>query len=207
MNKPLIAHTIEQALQSNLFQEVIVSTDSQEYADIALQHGASVPFLRPAKLASSEIPTSAVTLHILHYLQAQGKHYEYFSVLQPTSPLKTPQDLQKSFELLVEKQADIIISVTQAHHPIEWANTLPENLSMDNFISEEARDKPRQQLPPRYIIHGAIFWGRTSVYLKNQNAYTSNSYAYIMPEERSVDIDTITDFHLAEILYKQQHNL
>lgn len=198
---PLIAHTIKHAQESNLFQDIIVSTDSEEYMEIAKKHGASVPFLRPPHLARYTVPTSEVTLHVLQTLQQQGIKYNSFAVLQPTSPLRTMKNLQESYSMLIEKNADIIISVCRAHHHPQWFNTLPENLSLNGFISKEIRNKPRQQLKTYYSIHGAIFWAQTDAYLAKQDPYDMNTYAYIMSQEESVDIDTINEFILAETIY------
>ena len=95
----------------------------------------------------------------------------------------------------------MVISVCKAPHPPEWSNTLPKDLSLKNFIDSKVRNKPRQQLTPHYMLHGAIFWGKTITYLNNQDPYASNSTAYVMPQEFSIDIDSIVDFYLAENLY------
>lgn len=200
---PLFVQSIFCAEKSNLFDDIVVSTNSESYADLAREYGATVPFLRPQELSGNTNPTSDVTLHVLHGLEKLGKRYRYFAVLQPTSPLRTPQDLRDSFALLTEKNADAVISVSQVHTPPQWVNTLGEDRSMKGFITKEARNKPRQALENYYAIHGAIFWARTEVYLQNQDSYALNSLAYIMPFDRSVDIDTIVEFRLAEILYTQ----
>lgn len=205
VNKPLLAHTIIHAKESKLFNDIIVSTDSEEYAKIAREYGASVPFLRPSHLAGANVPTSQVTISLLHTLNTQGMHYDYFAVLQATSPLRTTEDLRLSYQLLLDKKADAIISVTTTSHPIEWGNILPDDLSMRDFISKLVRDKPRQSFPSQYVIHGTIFWANTQQYLTNQDVYAMNSYAYIMPPERSIDIDTPLDWTLAELLYRQIH--
>lgn len=199
---PLIAYTIKVAQDSGIFSNIVVSTDSQEYADIALQYGAEVPFIRPVELAEPHIPSSEVTLHCIRELASQGKEFDDFAVLQPTSPLRKAEDIRKAQLLLREKSADVVISVSKHHPSPLWSNTLDDNLSMKNFISPEVRNKPRQELPTYYFIHGAIFFARTQAYQKNQDPYSMNSVAYIMPVERSVDIDTMRDFYLAELLFK-----
>lgn len=201
---PLIAHTIQCALQSKLFSDVVVSTDSEEYANIARAYGANVPFLRPASLAESTVPTSEVTLHTLQMLKEQGKTYDTIAVLLPTSPLRTIEDLKQSLQMLQDKDAEIIISVCVAMPSPLWCNSLQDDLSMKNFIAKEMRNKPRQQLEPYYCIHGAIFWARYDAYRQSQDSYAMRSYAYIMPSERSIDIDNKKDLYLAEQLFQEQ---
>lgn len=201
--KPLMAYTIETALQSNLFETVLVSTDSTEYAKIATRYGASVPFLRPKELAEDAVPSSEVTKHVLQHYGKQNKHYSNFAVLQISSPLRNTEDLQASYKIFIEKRAESVVSVCRSSIPKPWVNTLPPDKSLKNFITEKFRNAPRQALSPYYKIHGAIFWGNVSTYLKNSDPFTQNSFAYVMPPQRSIDIDTDIDFELVKILYRR----
>lgn len=187
-----------------MFSEVVVSTDSEAYATIAKEYGASVPFLRPTHLAESSVPSSEVTLHTLQKLKDSGKIYDTVAVLPPTSPLRTIDDLKQSFQLFQDKNAEVVISVCEAQPSPLWCNTLQNDLSMKNFIDEEMRNKPRQQLEKYYCIHGAIFWVQYDAYICNQDPYTMRSYAYIMPPERSIDIDNQKDLYIAIQLFKEQ---
>ncbi len=202
--KPLIVHTIHAALESALFEKVIVSTDSQEYANIAIQHGAIVPYLRSVELSQDTVPTSKVSAEILQYLFHNNEHYTYFSVLQVSSPLRNAKDIIDSYNLLVNKKADTVISVCESSYPKPWVQELPSDYSMRDFIPQEYYNMPRQSLPRYYKIHGAIFWCKVDTYHEQYNPFEQNSYAYVMPQSRSVDIDNDIDFELAKVLYEQQ---
>ena len=133
--KPLIVHTIQSALDSKLFEKVIVSTDSQEYANIAIEHGAIVPYLRSVKLSADTVPTSKVSNEILQYLLHNNEKYTYFSVLQVSSPLRTAQDIIDSYAILIDKDADAVISVCESSYPKPWVQELPSNNRHERFYS------------------------------------------------------------------------
>ncbi|XP_060081218.1 N-acylneuraminate cytidylyltransferase-like [Ylistrum balloti] len=204
MGKPLMAHTIEAALHSKLFEKVLVSTDSEKYAGIARQYGADVPFLRSEALAGDAVPSSEVSKEVLRLLAKNNEHYTYFAVLQATSPLRGAEDIQNSHKLLIEKNAEIVVSVCPSPIPQPWINVLAENCSMHNFIPKQYRNKSRQSLPQYYKMHGAIFWGRVDTYHRQTNPFTKRCYAYIMETECSIDIDSDIDYELAKILYAKQ---
>ncbi len=195
--KPLIAYTIEAAQQSEIFDEIIVSTDSEKYAQISREYGANVPFLRSSKNSSDNAGSWEVVKEVLSKLD---KKYDIIVLLQPTSPLRKAQDIAKAIELFFEKNADTVASVCETDHPIFWCNTLPENLSMKHFIAKEY-NLPRQQLPKSYTLNGAIYICRINN-LDKLNFYSDKSFAYIMNRSTSIDIDTEIDFKLAEIILK-----
>jgi len=201
--KPLISYTIESALESGIFDETIVSTDSEEIAEISKAYGAKVPFLRPYELATDEVSTLDVILHTLDYYISQKIFYDYFVLLQPTSPLRNSEDIVNAVELLFKKKADSVVSVCETDHSPLWSNVLPKDLSLNNFLSKEARNKPRQELPKYYRINGAIYISKIEHFLKERDFYVKNSYAYIMPLDRSIDIDNYIDLKLAEILLEE----
>lgn len=196
--KPLIAHSILQSQEAGIFEEIFVSTDSLEYATIAQQYGASVPFLRSEELASDSASTWDCVKEALTQYHSLGKDYEIFVVLQPTSPLRTADDIINALKLMHLNNADSVVSVCESEHSPLLCNTLPEDQSMRNFIRPEAVAKNRQELPTYYRINGAIYAVSTSFFLSAQTIYAGNSVAYVMPRERSIDIDTLYDFSLAE---------
>ena len=201
--KPLIAYSIIQAQGAGLFDEIFLSTDSQEYANIAMQYGANVPFLRSDELASDSASTWDCVREALEQYHTIGKEYDIFVVLQPTSPLRTTRDIINVIKQMVLTNADSVVSVCEADHSPLWYNTLPENKSLKGFVRSEIMAKTRQELPTFFRINGAIYAVSTSYFLRTQNIYDGNSFAYVMPKERSIDIDTLYDFSLAEYL----HNL
>ncbi|MGL5053242.1 MAG: cytidylyltransferase domain-containing protein [Cetobacterium sp.] len=198
--KPLIAYTIEAAKKSEIFEDIFVSTDSKEYAEISEKYGATIPFLREELLSGDTSKISDVIADILDRLEKLGKKYDYFILLQPTSPLRDEDDIIKAYNLLKEKNANSVVSVCEADHSPLWMNNLDESLSMDNFIKD--LNKNRQELKKYYRINGAIYLSKVDYYKKNRNFYDNSSFAYIMLKQNSVDIDTLLDFKFAEYLIK-----
>ena len=202
--KPLIAYSIDQAHEAGIFDEVFLSTDSQEYANIAVQYGANVPFLRSDKLATDTASTWDCIKEALEQYYTIGKKFDIFVLLQPTSPLRTAQNIVAAIETMMLNNADAVVSVCEAGHSPLWYNTLPDNRSLNGFLRQEILTKNRQELPTFYRINGAVYVVRTEYFLRSQNIYDCNSFAFIMPRENSVDIDTLFDFSIAEHLLMQK---
>lgn len=199
-DKSLIAYSIEAALESKMFDTVMVSTDSEKYADISRLHGAEVPFLRSTKTSGDSASSWDVVREALDEYRKLGKTFDNVMLLQPTSPLRTSKDIINAFNLKEKKQANAIVSVCEMEHSPLWSNTLPESLSMENF--SRSKDLPRQQLETYYRVNGAIYLIDTDCLYNDNRIYKNNCYAYIMPKERSVDIDTELDFIIAETIIK-----
>jgi len=196
--KPLIAYTIEAALQSGCFKTVMVSTDSREIADVCLKCGAEVPFLRPAHLAADDAKSRDVVLHALDFME-QKSPVESVCLLQPTSPLRSAEDIRQAVSVFRRNSADSVISVTEYSHPIQWAVSVSE----DGKISEPSGLKPsrRQDQSVCYHPNGAIYIFNAEFIRRSEGYIGKNTYALIMPPERSVDIDIPFDFMLAEFLF------
>ena len=205
--KPLIAYSIGAAQEAGIFDEIFLSTDSQEYADIAVKYGANVPFLRSDKLATDTASTWDCVKEALDHYYTMGKKFDIFVLLQPTSPLRIAQDIVAAVETMMLNNADAVVSVSEADHSPLWYNTLPENKSLNGFLRPEILTKTRQELPTYYRINGAVYVVRTEHILRSQNIYDCNSFAYIMPRENSVDIDTLLDFSIAEHLLMKKINV
>ncbi len=202
--KPLIYYTIDSAKKAQTFDDIIISTDSKEIAKIAEEFGANAPFIRPEHLAKDGSTQMDVIIHAMDWLEENNKKYDHIFYLQPTSPLRSDQDILNSFELLKKKNANAVVSVTEitGHHPL-WMNTLPDDGNMDNFIKPEAKNTNRQNLPKHYRLNGAVYLAKWD-YLKEFNDwYKERCYAYIMPNDRSIDIDTEIDLITAEYLLKR----
>ncbi|MEA2015212.1 MAG: acylneuraminate cytidylyltransferase family protein [Actinomycetota bacterium] len=202
LGKPLIVWTIEQALASKYLDRVIVSTDDKEIVEVSKKYGAEVPFMRPKELATDEAKGIDVVLHTIDWIEKNDQLYDLVMLLQPTSPLRKSEDIDKAIELLILKKAKAIVSVCEVdHHPL-WANILPEDGCMKGFIKTEIMNKSRQELPVFYRLNGAIYFAYCN-YLKRQKSFFGrDTFAYIMPQERSIDIDDEIDFKLAEFLMK-----
>lgn len=201
-DKPLMAYTIEACMKSGIFDEIIVSTDSMEYADIAKQYGASVPFLRPDNLATDEAATIDVILHVLNKLKDSGSTFDYFMLLQPTSPLRNEKHILESAKLLLDKGADSIVSICKLQHPVYL------NVKLDNmgYLEVPFRDKEqirRQEIPEQYRINGAIYLTGTEFFLKNRSFYYGKTVPFIMDILTSIDIDDEFQFRFAEYIMKK----
>lgn len=197
--KPLLAYSVEAALQSGIFDRVMVSTDSKEYAEIAKVYGAQAPFLRSEKNSSDQASSWDMVREVLEYYRNRGMEFDSFCLLQPTSPLRDAEDIREAYRLYEEKKAVSVISVCEAEHSPLWCGHLSDEGSLEGFISEE-HTRQRQGLGPFYRINGAIYIVNISEFEKNSFLYRKGSYAYIMEREKSVDIDGIQDFEYAEFL-------
>lgn len=200
---PLFAYSIKAAIESNLFEEVMVSTDSEKYAELARAYGAQVPFLRSIDNSKDEASSWDTVREVLIKYQEVGKFFNSFCLLQPTSPLRTANDIKKAYELFLTKKAKAVVSVCEMEHSPLWSNVLDETGSLDGFL-RYTENLPRQQLRQYYRINGAIYIADIKKFLENDSLYTDNCYAYVMDRKKSVDIDTLEDFKYAEWLMKSQ---
>ena len=199
--KPLIAYTIEAALKSNIFREVLVSTDSEEYKKVSQEYGAWVPFLRPRCFAEDNTSTNEVIENVLLTLENMGKTYENFMVLQPTSPLRDENDLKEAFDFFIEKNANSVVSMCECEHSPLLTRKLSNEKQLDGFFAD-LKCSRRQELNNYYRLNGAIYLAKVDYFKKYKDFYKENSYAYIMDKCKSVDIDDMNDFLYAEFLMK-----
>ena len=197
--KPLIAYTIESAIESNVFEDVLVSTDSKKYLDIAVKYGAYVPFLRSEKLSKDASSTNDVIEDVLAQLKQIGKEYDAFMLLQPTSPLRTIEDIKNALKLFEEKKANSVVSMCECDHSQLFVKSLDDQKRLDNFLTN-IKNVQRQNVKKYYRLNGAIYLIRTNYFLKYKDFYREKSYAYIMKKKNSIDIDDIYDFKYAEML-------
>lgn len=198
--KPLLAYTIEAARESGLFDEIMVSTDSKEYADIAKQWGGNVPFLRNHELSNDTASSWDVVKEVIERYKELGTEFDTVALLQPTSPLRTSNDIIEGYKVMREKDANFVVGVCEMDHSPLWANTLPETLSMESFIRPEIAKIPRQSIPTYYRINGALYIVKIDYLVKSSDIYENRSFASIMRKENSIDIDDQMDFTIAEVL-------
>ena len=201
--KPLLAYAIEAALASKAFTEVMVSTDSEEYAQIARKYGAAVPFLRDVVTSGDKASSMDTVREVLKNYQDLGYTFDSFCLLQPTSPLRSSEDIRGAYELFNAKQAKAVVSVCEMEHSPLWSNVLPVDNSLQGFL-DKAIGYQRQQMPQYYRLNGAVYIARIRDFLVDDNLYTENCYAYVMDKRNSVDIDTIDDFEYAEWLMRKK---
>ena len=201
--KPLIAWSIESAQKSCCFDEIMVSTDSEQYAEIARKYGASVPFLR-SKVTSSDTASSwDMVDEVLEGYKKLSREFDTFCLLQPTSPLRTAQDISTAYELYQKKANFAVVSVCEAEHSPLWCGHLPDSQEFENFIDVNSM-KQRQAGGKFYRLNGAIYIVDIERFKTDRFLYQKGSYAYIMRQDQSVDIDTDTDFQFAELLMKRK---
>ncbi|HLG03170.1 MAG TPA: acylneuraminate cytidylyltransferase family protein [Bacteroidia bacterium] len=204
-NKPLIAYSIETALASGIFDKVLVTTDNEEIAGIARDYGAYVPFLRPAELAQDDTTDLPVYKHAITWLQENDQYVpDIIAWLRPTCPLRTPEDIRSAVALLKASSSDWVRSVCEAEHHPYWMYSL-DNGKLNSFIENIDLKKyyRRQLLPPVFRLNGAVDVTWRETIMEKNLLYTGNISGYVMPGERSIDIDTILDFALAEQYLKQ----
>ena len=200
-NKPLLAYTIEAALNSKMFEKVMVSTDSEKYAEISRSWGASVPFLRSEENAKDTASSWDTVSEVLHKKKKKGEEFDTFCLLQPTSPFRTGEDIKKAYSLYLKKRANAIVSVCEVEHSLQWCNKLDDTYSLDGFVGRDDI-RQRQILDKYYRINGAIYISNVKTFEKDPFIYRDGAYAYIMSSTRSIDIDTELDFIYAETILK-----
>ena len=203
LGKPLIAWTFEQSLASKYLDQVIVSTDDKEIASVSERFGVKVPFVRSEELATDEARMVDVVLHAINWFENNDRIYDLIVLLQPTSPTRITGDIDNAIELLFKKGASSIISVCEDGYPPFLSNTLPEDGSMKNFVKDEHLGKNRQELPQSFRINGAVYVVYSDYLKKEKEFLGNNTYAYTMPGNRSIDIDNMIDFKLAELILQE----
>ncbi len=197
---PLIAHTIKSSKASKNVSQVIVSTDDPEIYRVGLEYGALDTFLRPEELARDDSKAIDNYLYTLPRLQQEfGLDVENFIVLQPTSPLRTTEDINSAIELFHRKSADSVVSYTEEFHPVIWHKYINDEGKFENIFPDSIEN--RQQNRKSYYPNGAIYVFRYEL-ITQRKYYSDRSFAYLMPRQRSVDIDTLSDFEYAEFLAK-----
>lgn len=202
LGKPLIAWSIEAAKKCDIIDRIVVSTDDKNIADISLDFGAEVPFLRPKELATDTAKALDVIKHSINFFKNK---FDLVLILQPTSPLRTSKNILEAFNEYHRSDAKAIVSVCELEHPIQWFGKLPQDKSMADFTIEEYKNKNRQELEKYYRYNGAIYISEIDYLLENNGVVGKDTYAYIMERENSVDIDNILDFKIAEMLLKERN--
>ncbi|USV58830.1 acylneuraminate cytidylyltransferase family protein [Aeromonas encheleia] len=198
--KPLINWTTRAAIDSGVFDLVIISTDSQSIADVVMQDaGVTFPGLRPAELATDTATTSDVISHVVQWVENQHAQVDMVTILQPTSPLRTAQHIKEAMKLYRDRKATSVVSVCELEHPIQFCNRLPPDHSMNGFITQ-ATNRRSQDLESFYRINGAIYMFERKHVGDLSSIYCERAYAYFMDRTSSVDIDDDFDFALAEFI-------
>ena len=194
--KPLIAWSIEGAFQSEALTEIVVSTDDPEIASVAASFGASVPFMRPASLGRDDAPVIPTVLHAADAFP----DVEWILLLQPTSPMRSPFDIAAIIAECMEAGAPAAVSTVLNPHPPQWSfSRSPEGMFEVRDSTEV--EVQRQELNARYSLKsGGLYLAKVDWLRMHQKYITPETYMYVMPPERSIDIDTELDWQIAEAL-------
>lgn len=200
--KPVFIWSVLAGLSCKSIARVFVSTDSAQYQSLALAAGAECPQLRSPAISTDDATSAEVVMDVLSSLGEEVAGYDAFVLLQPTSPLRNAEDLAAAIRLYESKAAPAVVSVCETECPIEKTGRLGPGLSMEEFTSGNS-SKRGQDLPTGYRLNGAIYVVNIEHFLANQDFVPVGSRAYIMPRERSIDIDTHLDFLIAQAIMDQ----
>lgn len=205
--KPLIAWTLEAARASRHVTRLIVSTDDEEIGAVARAHGAELPFVRPAELARDDTPSMAVIEHAIRRMdEDEGFRPDYVLLLQPTSPLRTTADIDGAVALAAERRAESVVSVAPAADHPYWTKRITTEGVLEDYFPQSEGITRRQDLPPAFSLNGAIYLTRRDLLVERGSFYSKGTYAYVMPPERSLDIDTPWDLRIAELMLAERAN-
>ena len=203
--KPLIAYTIQAAVEAGIFDTVHVSTDSIEYADIAIKCGADVPFLRNKENSGDSSSTWDVVREVLKNYQRIGKTFDNCIILQPTSPLRSAEDIRRAFEMYEKSAASTLTSVSETPVPVQMCFRLGNDMKMTEYGKSPYKDCRRQELDDYYIENGAIYICRAQDISNPEfDFYNDDCIAYIMDKERSIDIDEMGDLIQVEYMIRMK---
>lgn len=198
--KPIIAYSIEAALQSDIFDEVMVSTDSEEIKAIAEQYGASVPFLRSESTSNDFATTADVLEEVILRYKENNQQFDYIACIYPTAPFVTAERLKDAWKKLSESSADAIAAVVKFSFPPQRAFVIREGIVSYQF--PEYKLARSQDIEPIFHDCGQFYMCKTRDFLENRTLIVANTIPYIMPEEEVQDIDTMSDWEIAEIKYR-----
>lgn len=201
--KPIIGWSIEAALASGCFDEVVVSTDDDEIAEVAQQLGARVPFRRPPALADDYTPTIPVVCHAIEWFTAQAQTPDQVCCLYATAPFVTTEDLRHGLQMLEDSAADYVFPVTDYGFPIQRALRLTDSSRLE-MLQPEHWNTRSQDLEHAYHDAGQFYWGRTAAWLSHTPIFGPGSAAMVTPRHRVQDIDTPDDWKRAEWLFRAQ---
>lgn len=200
--KPMINYTIEAAKECDYIDKVIVSTDDEEIAEISMKEGAIVPFLRPDELATDDAELIDVVMHAIEFYERKAERYDIIVLLQPTSPLRTSEDLQKALEYYMRKGEKSLLSISEvSEHPVIMRQFNGEN-ELEKMVEEDGDGNPPES-KKYYKVNGAIFINSMSE-LSEKTRFEDNVMGYVLSKEHGIDIDAPEDVVVAEYYLSQK---
>lgn len=199
--QPIIAYSIQAAQNSGLFDRIIVSTDDEEIAEVSRRYGAEIPFMRPKELSDDYTGTNPVVKHALEWLRDFGEPAKYACCIYATAPFIQVEYLKQGFDKLVTSKKNFVFSVTSFEFPIQRSVRINQNGEVEPFFPEHISSRS-QDLEEAYHDAGQFYWGQVKAYLNGKDPHTSSSLPVILPRYLVQDIDTMEDWHKAELIYK-----
>lgn len=204
--KPLIAWTIEQALKSKYLDKVLVSTDDEEIAKISKKYKAEVPFLRPKWLARDKSPTSDTIIHAINWFENRGEIFDILVLLEPTSPLRKENDIDKALEEFIKNYAlaDSLVSVGEVHMENPYIVKKIENGYVKPFVKVNKKINQRQDLPKVYFPYGVIYAVKVQSFKDKKTFYLDKILPYFIERWQNYEVDDIYDFYCIEIILNKK---
>lgn len=202
--KPLIAHVVRATVGSKYSDKVIISTDSPKIARIAKKYGAEVPFLRPAELATDTSTALSVLQHAVRFCSAHGFVPDVIVFTKPTSPLVLSEDIDGTIEKMFKTKTTSCFSASEIGERPEWMYVIKKGQSRLFLNNQKTLQMRSQDFPKIYRINGAVYAMTRNVLMKKNQFIDKKPSMFIMPRERSVDIDELVDFKIAEALLRSQ---
>ncbi len=199
--KPIIAYSIEAALKSNCFDQVIVSTDDVEIVEVAKKYGAQVPFIRPTELSNDYAGTIPVIKHAIEWLEESNNTIESVCCLYATAPFIQPQTISRAFQQLQESKTDYCFSATSFTFPIQRAIRITQNDKVEMFYPEYFNVRS-QDLEEAYHDAGQFYWGKAQAFKDELPIFSEAASLFILPRYLVQDIDTTEDWIMAEAMYR-----
>jgi N-acylneuraminate cytidylyltransferase/CMP-N,N'-diacetyllegionaminic acid synthase len=207
IDKPLIAWSINHAQDSKYVDEIFVSTDSREIATVAEQYNVKVPFLRPQELSGDTASSMDVILHTIDTLEKQNKSFDIVIMVEPTSPLREPIDIDNSIEMLVETyNAESVVGICEVEgaHP-DFLVELKNNFLVP-YVNKDFTVKRRQDIMPMFFFEGTVYTSFVNSIKKRKNFYHEKTLGYVVPKWKSYEVDDISDFVIIEAILKARNS-
>jgi len=200
--KPLIFYTIREAKKSKFLSRIVVSTDDEKISNVSKRYGVDV-IKRPKKLAKDTTSSEAVIKHAINYLKKKERfHADIVVLLQPTSPLRKVNDIDNSIKKFLNSNCSCVVTVCETSHTPYWMYKITKNDKLEKLIKSRKVIKRRQDAPIVYQLNGAVYVFHAKKFLKDESIVGGDVRAYVMPYERSIDIDNIFDLKLANLILK-----
>ena len=204
--KPLIVWTLEAARTSRSLTDILISTDDAEIAQVCRNAGFDVPFLRPAELAQDDTPHCAVIDHALAWWTETGNAIpDYLLLLQPTSPLRTADDIDGAIDHALQRNADAVVSICKSSAHPYWMKKLSPTGTIEPFLPDVDIGVRRQDLPDVYVLNGALYLIRAYLWEQYKTFHIAGAHGYVMPRERSIDVDDVYDAEMCDLLLRKAY--